>query len=982
MRPSNAVAVASSAAGAVAGAVSGAAQAAKEGASLLQSPTNLEDVEAAIRSPTDAPDAWNRPETAGALSFHGVGNTEDRSPVKIATYQYKNAPGRTGLMQAAFIPPGKPLTKQRLLDLLTKEWRLGRPNLLVNLDAGAAHPIKLTTKRLLALRQFDKWCENARIQKVLSRRREADPGLPSKGEAAAATNTPATSTAKNDDMPSSSAAPCHAILPGMVMPPRFGDPPPASSYSFGPPPLALDADEVSILDRMMFEKLLCVYVAVLDAAEKTNNFVVVDRASPGGSSPTAELLLEMALQQTDAKPVILVIDTMTRLRSFKGKESERQLQYLGEVEGTGRIMGTDMPTEVVDVVPLYMPFDFENDNSFRGKKLAEMPLPGEPIKDHLISHGVDIALHDGKMVKMNPKRLWSYHYSQFLFSSGTHYLILEEEGNVDLDVLGATGGIFAHGGTVAYRRMRAWLQHGKPTVMLFNSGGATQAFASLHASVVKKHRTEVLKIMEDLQIVSDENWAKTFGLPEVMMMDELKKRAPVLMRKSIVSVDVLKDSAEDVMNVVTGCFAAAVGHLPELGLRTAEAYVVLQAWSQHMVMHSTAAKQRKIADILFWVQIFFLFLTILLSAIRTEMLVKSIYKGNVDKSANEVFRFVIILLPIILATVTAAMQRKRALEKWEVLNASAMRVVTEIYKFRARVLDYATKKGEDDDDEGETANAATSGNRERAVRMKFVGQVQKIFANVLDGDMNVDSLNFQRFVNSASTEENARPVDEKVLLKHVVKHILGVDMPDRQRSGKSLVADGNANDLSAVTVPAPSNDADNTIDIFRDIEEDDFVSPISIETYMEKRMKPLMIQFCAKAPWLSRRCAFMDHLSMLVNAVAVALAIPGSLDHWVTMAMSVRALIMNVVEFQNYQVRLRALNGCLRDLQNLQTWWDSLSIVDRRTGAAKSNAVLVTEQAFLSARCAGSAQIATAYTAMEDTHENEENDKGNRSKTD
>jgi len=196
-----------------------------------------------------------------------------------------------------------------------------------------------------------------------------------------------------------------------------------------------------------------------------------------------------------------------------------------------------------------------------------------------------------------------------------------------------------------------------------------------------------------------------------------------------------------------------------------------------------------------------------------------------------------------------------------------------------------------------------------------------------------------------------------------------------ERQGPGLHASHDADRI------ADLRDAHNTIDIFQDIEEDDFVSPISIETYMEKRMKPLMIQFCEKAPWLSRRKAFMDHVSMLVNAVAVALAIPGKMDHWVTLTMAIRALIMNVMEYLAYPVRLRAINTCLRDMQNLQTWWDSLSIVDRRTGAAKSNAVLVTEQAFLSAKCAGSAQIATAYTAMEDTREHEDNEKGNRPKT-
>lgn len=60
-----------------------------------------------------------------------------------------------------------------------------------------------------------------------------------------------------------------------------------------------------------------------------------------------------------------------------------------------------------------------------------------------------------------------------------------------LETLGPVGGIFAHGGNIAYNRMQSWLQLGRPTVMLFNTGGVTQAFASLHDAVVRRHEQEL-----------------------------------------------------------------------------------------------------------------------------------------------------------------------------------------------------------------------------------------------------------------------------------------------------------------------------------------------------------------------------------------------------------------------------------------------------------------------------------------------------------
>lgn len=48
--------------------------------------------------------------------------------------------------------------------------------------------------------------------------------------------------------------------------------------------------------------------------------------------------------------------------------------------------------------------------------------------------------------------------------------------------MGSMGGIFAHGGTKTAVRMRRWLQRGRPTVMLYNTGGVTQVKTLVHHS--------------------------------------------------------------------------------------------------------------------------------------------------------------------------------------------------------------------------------------------------------------------------------------------------------------------------------------------------------------------------------------------------------------------------------------------------------------------------------------------------------------------
>ena len=98
-----------------------------------------------------------------------------------------------------------------------------------------------------------------------------------------------------------------------------------------------------------------------------------------------------------------------------------------------------------------------------------------------------------------------------------------------------------------------------------------------------------------LQLVSPENWSKKFGLPEILMMKELNQRAPQLLRKTCVQVDVLNDNSEDVLGVLTNCFSGG-GGVPELGLGEAETMCTLTAWQRHGNLFQNAQRYEKWAN--------------------------------------------------------------------------------------------------------------------------------------------------------------------------------------------------------------------------------------------------------------------------------------------------------------------------------------------------------------------------------------------------
>lgn len=53
------------------------------------------------------------------------------------------------------------------------------------------------------------------------------------------------------------------------------------------------------------------------------------------------------------------------------------------------------------------------------------------------------------------------------------------------------------------------------------------------------------------------------------------------------------DTAEDVLETLTACFASGAGGVPELGLAGADTNVVLVAWKRHLALYTNAARFRR-----------------------------------------------------------------------------------------------------------------------------------------------------------------------------------------------------------------------------------------------------------------------------------------------------------------------------------------------------------------------------------------------------
>ena len=111
---------------------------------------------------------------------------------------------------------------------------------------------------------------------------------------------------------------------------------------------------------------------------------------------------------------------------------------------------------------------------------------------HTDANGIPQKTADGRPL-VTAQNKWCFHYSRFCFSSATHMVLFEDasESSIPLDKFAQEGRIFANGGNLSFERITDWIQRGKATVLLSNTGGVAHSFGSLHTwCVTKKHLLE------------------------------------------------------------------------------------------------------------------------------------------------------------------------------------------------------------------------------------------------------------------------------------------------------------------------------------------------------------------------------------------------------------------------------------------------------------------------------------------------------------
>jgi hypothetical protein len=278
-------------------------------------------------------------------------------------------------------------------------------------------------------------------------------------------------------------------------------------------------------------------------------------------------------------------------------------------------------------------------------------------------------------------------------------------------------------------------------------------------------------------------------------------------------------------------------------------------------------------------------------------------------------------------------------------------VLAEIYKFRARTLEYdvtvTVEVSQDATDEKKT-EPLSQPEREKKVREIFVERVNAIYSLAMSSELSKGaSLRHSKHAQVSGHACQRPPTPAVVTTFRIWQAQLDDDMEARDELHKRLLQHCDRNLYPKLRWSGADSSARLGGNNLASDDMDDLVSPLSIETYVQYRVAPLIANVEATAPMLANLQQGFEILAFFLNTVGGALA-AFSLVEWVALSVSCSTVASSVLDYFNVSSRVVAYNAAVQDLHNMLTYWNGMSMIEHRTRACKEHVVNVAESASLS----------------------------------
>ena len=193
------------------------------------------------------------------------------------------------------------------------------------------------------------------------------------------------------------------------------------------------------------------------------------------------------------------------------------------------------------------------------------------------------------------------------------------------------------------------------------------------------------------------------------------------------------------------------------------------------------------------------------------------------------------------------------------------------------------------------------------------------------------------------------PLVKLPLVKKILKQINELEAKADLVVNKLEEAMDKVNDLADQAVAAVSDAADK-VGLAADADEedveaddlgakkgggkDDYISQISVEAYVDARVRQYTGYLEKRAPVMARRGLILEHISMLANTAGAVMAVI-NFASYVAISVAISSVALAFLDYFYIPSQLAATNKALEDCHNVLLYWESLSLVQRKTQAVK-----------------------------------------------
>jgi hypothetical protein len=129
-------------------------------------------------------------------------------------------------------------------------------------------------------------------------------------------------------------------------------------------------------------------------------------------------------------------------------------------------------------------------------------------------------------------------------------------------------------------------------------------------------------------------------------------------------------------------------------------------------------------------------------------------------------------------------------------------------------------------------------------------------------------------------------------------------------------------------------------------QSDSLTGPISLVQYMHTRAAPLTVYYEVSTPLIDRWLWGFNLIAFSLTSFGALLAV-FNWAAWVAITVALAGAVEGWIERSGMRTLRDGMNKNLSDTQNLLTWWDGLTIVEKRTMLSKSKAVELIENGLI-----------------------------------